>query len=181
MYGLVNRALEEMICARHGAETWDRIKQKAGVDIDIFVRMEAYPDDITYRLVGAACEELAITPADTLCDFGRHWVRYTGQAGYGALFDAAGSTVQEVLASLDDLHSRIGLLYPQLQPPSFKCTEVTDDALVLHYYSKRQGLAPMVIGLLHGVGEHFGKRLEIAQLTSKAQGDDHDSFRIHLA
>lgn len=180
MYGLVNRALEELICTRYGAEQWARIKAKAEVDIDLFVRMEAYPDDITYRLVGAACELLNLPAAEVLHDFGCHWVQYTGHEGYGELFDAAGTSVQEVLANLDDLHARVGLLYPKLTPPSFKCSDVSENGLVLHYYSTRAGLAPMVVGLIDGIGKHFNQPLEVTQLTHKQAGDDHDSFQINF-
>lgn len=180
MYGLVNRALEELISNRHGEAKWQEIKAKAGVSIEIFVRMESYPDDITYRLVGAACETLAMEQAALLRDFGRHWVLFTGQAGYGSLLDGAGNSLQEILANLDDLHVRVGLMYPALKPPSFSCSEVSDDGVTLHYYSDRPGLAPMVIGLIEGLGERLGKSLEIHQRLDKNSGADHDSFDIRI-
>lgn len=180
MYGLVNRALQEFICTRHGEASWQTLKAKAGVDIELFVRMESYPDDVTYRLVGAACETLGLEPADLLRDFGRHWVLFTGQEGYGSLLDGAGSSLQEILANLDDLHVRVGLMYPALKPPSFSCSDVSDNGLTLHYFSGRPGLAPMVIGLIEGLGEHLGKSLTIRQQLDRFKGADHDSFDIRI-
>ncbi len=180
MYGLVNRALEELIRTSHGDDAWEKIKESAGVDIEVFVRMDAYPDDITYKLVSAA-SELLNQPSDSLLKaFGEYWALYTGREGYGSLLDAAGSTLHETLSNLDDLHMRVGLMYPDLRPPSFRCSDVTQDRLVLHYYSSRRGFAPMVVGLVEGLGKRFGNKLEITQLTQRDLGDDHDSFAIRI-
>ncbi len=60
--------------------------------------------------------------------------------------DAAGSNLWEFLGNLDDLHSRVGLMYPKLKPPSFRCKQISDTSLELHYESERPGLASLVIG-----------------------------------
>lgn len=180
MYGLVNRALEELIRKEHGDALWERIKVDAGVEAEVFIRMDQYPDELTYKLVGSASRILNV-PADALLHaFGLHWTLYTGREGYGALLADAGSTLHEMLANLDDLHTRVGLMYPQLRPPSFRCTDVTPERLVLHYYSSREGLAPMVIGLLEGLGKRFGQQLRITPQLSRVSGDDHDSFLVEI-
>ncbi|MGQ0709462.1 MAG: heme NO-binding domain-containing protein [Rhodoferax sp.] len=180
MYGLVNRALEELVRREYGDAQWERIKAHADVDIEVFIRMDDYPDDISYRLVASASTLLGIGADDLLRAFGRHWTLYTGREGYGALLDSAGSNLQEVLGNLNDLHVRVGLMYPQLRPPAFRCSDVRDDGLVLHYYSQRAGLAPMVIGLVEGLGKRFGQDLRITPQLSRSQGDDHDSFDIRI-
>ena len=58
MYGLVNKAVEGMVCTAHGEATWLRIKAAAGVNVEGFVSNQPYPDDMTYRLVAAASEVL---------------------------------------------------------------------------------------------------------------------------
>ena len=32
MYGMVNKAVEDMVCRNYGAPTWERIKAQAGVE-----------------------------------------------------------------------------------------------------------------------------------------------------
>lgn len=54
MYGLVNKAIEELVLATHGEEAWDQISKKAGVHSDVFISNESYPDEVTYRLVTEA-------------------------------------------------------------------------------------------------------------------------------
>jgi len=179
MYGLVNRAIEQLITARHGLEAWRRIKRAAGIDVDSFGSMDAFPDEITYALVSAASAELAIPVPRLLEDFGEHWIHYTSHEGYGALMHLAGSTFVEFLQELDNLHSRVALSVPDLVPPSFDCTDIEECSLRLHYRSPRPGLAPMVIGLLRGLGRSFQlSGMTIEQDARREDGHDHDEFVI---
>ena len=52
MYGMVNKAVEDMVCMQFGEPVWEDIKSCAGVDIDVFMSNEAYPDEMTFQLVG---------------------------------------------------------------------------------------------------------------------------------
>ena len=178
MYGLVNRAIADLLIQQYGEDAWSAIKDRAGVDIDVFIRMEAYPDEISYRLIEAASEHLQVPQQQLLEAFGRYWTRYTGDEGYGELMEAAGEDLWEFLHNLDELHSRVGLIYPNLTPPSFSCSDQQPGSLVLHYYSKRQGLAPMVVGLVEGLALRFQEKVTIERQLHSERGDDHDSFLI---
>jgi hypothetical protein len=64
-----------------------------------------------------------------------------------------------------------------LKPPSFSVSEQATDSLVLHYYSERPGLAPLVVGLLKGLGDRFGLEVE-ATWERVDSGRPHDRFRV---
>jgi len=179
MYGLVNKAIEGLVCSRFGEAAWARIKRRAGLDVEGFISLDAYPDKITYGLVAAASAELNTPAAQLLEAFGEHWVEYTGREGYGGILDAAGSTLPEFLLNLNNLHSRVRLMAPELRPPSFQCTDVTDGSLVLHYRSEREGLAPMVVGLLRGLGSRFRTPVTVTHTRARGRdGADHDQFLV---
>ncbi len=178
MYGLVNKAIEDMVCNNFGEDTWETIKQKADVDIDVFLSMDAYPDDVTHRLVRAATEVLGMSAAEILQAFGEYWVLYTAKEGYGEMLEMAGDNLPDFLQNLDNLHARVGLSFSQLKPPSFQCTHIHEDSLHLHYHSSRQGLAPMVIGLVKGLGKKFQTEIDITQTSSRGAGADRDEFSI---
>ncbi len=178
MYGLVNKAIEQMISTRFGEETWQEIKEIAEIQVERFVAMEAYPDDVTHRLVMAASGKLGLTPAEVLRAFGEYWVLYTAEEGYGPLLQMAGQTLPEFLQHLDSLHARVGVSFPKLRPPSFDCDEVDAEQLELHYHSSRQGLAPMVVGLIEGLGTRFDQEVEVTHHESREAGADHDIFTI---
>jgi hypothetical protein len=178
MYGLVNQAIEDLVRSNQGDATWEVIKQRAGLQTEAFLSMEEYPDEVTHRLVQAAAEILNTPSEEFLRAFGEYWVLYTAKKGYGEMLTAAGETLPEFLQNLDTLHTRVGVIMPNLQPPSFGCTEVSDNSLHLHYYSHREGLAPMVIGLVQGLGKMFGTETEVQHIKGHHTGEDHDVFYI---
>lgn len=178
MYGLVNKAIRDMVCERFGEETWNQIKEKAECQVDTFVSMEPYSDDITHRLVKAASEIIGLSTAEIMQAFGQYWVQYTAEHGYGEIMDMSGDTLTEFLENLDELHARVGANFPKLQPPSFACTHLSENLLNLHYRSTRKGLAPMVFGLLKGLGIKFKTKVDVSQIQSKEDGADSDVFAI---
>lgn len=178
MYGLVNKAVEEMVCLHHGEEAWEKIKAAAGVDVDVFMSNEAYPDDVTYRLVGAASEVLGVSVERILFGFGEHWVLHTARDAYGGLLQAAGKTLPEFLQNLPDFHSRVSMIFPDLRPPQFSCSDIGPDSLRLHYRSHRKGLAPFVIGLISGLGKMFDTPVTARRVESVDDGADHDVFLL---
>ena len=178
MYGLVNKAVQDLVCSRFGEETWQAIKQKAKVDDAMFVSMEAYPDQVTYSLVGAASEVLKLTPDEILKAFGEHWILYTAREGYGDVLRMGGSSFLSFVQNLDNLHARVGLSFPELRPPEFRCSDIEPGSVRLHYYSTREGLGAMVIGLLEGLGKMFNTELTIEHAAQRSEGADHDEFLI---
>ena len=74
MYGMVNKAVEDMVCLHHGEAVWEQIKSEAGVDVDVFMSNESYSDDITYLLVAAASKVLKMPVEQILIGFGEHWI-----------------------------------------------------------------------------------------------------------
>ena len=179
MYGLVNQALEDYVRRGFGDGAWNATREGAGIQVEMFVSMDSYPDDLTYRLVGAATEVLGLQAAQILEGFGEHWVLYTAQEGYGQMLSMFGSDLQGFLMHLDNLHSHVGLTFPRLRPPSFEVETGAGGSLLLHYRSPRAGLAPMVIGLIKGLGKRFEQELRVQQLERRS-GDDHDVFRIDI-
>lgn len=178
MYGLVNRAIEEMVCQHHGDAAWERIRAAAGVEDEVFLTNEAYDDAVTYRLVAAACSVLGAESEQVLEQFGRHWVLKTARESYGDLLRSAGSDVGTFLANLPNFHTRVKLLYPHLRPPVFQCDALGESSMELHYRSTREGLTSFVRGLLHGIGEMFGVQVRVEQTSSRAHGQDHDVFLV---
>lgn len=174
MYGLINKAVRGLVLEIAGPDAWSRIRHAAQVEDDDFISMEGYDDAVTYRLVDAASEELGISPEAVLEAFGKYWVDYTADKGYGEIMNTAGSTLPEFLRNLDQLHSRVKLIFPNLIPPRFTVTDAEEGHLVLHYFSERKGLAPLVVGLLKGLAERFEQSITIEQFRV----DEHEAFRI---
>jgi hypothetical protein len=181
MYGMVNKAIEGLVTERFGEDTWFGVVERAGVEEESFISMDPYPDEVTYRLVGAASEILDTPPEALLEAFGVYWIKYVGQKGYGPMMDLEGQTLAEFLAGLDAMHSRVAAAMPKLRPPSFKLSIVSEQLYELGYYSERPGLGPMVVGLLKGLLEVKGLTGEVRWIGQKGESLDHDRFQIQLS
>ena len=168
MYGLINIAIRDLIRSKFGEQQWLAVLSQSGASDTDFVRMRSGDDAMTYALVGAASEVLDMPASDILQAFGQYWTEFTAQEGYGPLMDAAGSTLPEFLENLDQLHTRVGMMYPDLKPPSFSCSDITENSLTLQYESERDGLDDLVIGLLHGLGTRFEVEVSVQLVSSKA-------------
>ena len=178
MYGLINRAIQDMVCEHHGPDVWEQVKAQAEVEESRFLVLHSYPDDLTHRLVKAASSVLGVSSSEIMQAFGRYWVEYTGKAGYRELIEMAGDTLPDFLSNLDELHSRVGVQFPELRPPEFDCDQIDSSTIELHYQSSREGLGPMVVGLLEGAGKHFQQSVQVTQVADRQQGADHDVFHI---
>lgn len=178
MYGLVNRAVEDLVVSNFGEEKWEAIKAKAGIDIDAFISNQGYPDEITYQLVGAAVEVLGISADQVLIAFGEHWVLKTAAENYGPMMKSGGRTLSEFLVNLPNFHTRVAMIYPNLKPPHFKCSDVTSSSLKLHYYTHRPGLTMFVVGLVQGLGKLYHTTMTCTVAERKDDGADHDVFDV---
>lgn len=178
MYGMVNKAVQDLIVSHHGEEVWLRVREAAEVEDEVFMSNQQYPDEVTYRLVGAVSQVLNIPAAEVLEQFGKHWVLVTARRGYGQLLKLGGRTLKEFLVNLPNLHTRIAMMFQDLQPPEFECSDVAEDGMRLHYRSHRPGLAPFVQGLLMGLSELFETPAVIRHEQKLAEGADHDVFYI---
>lgn len=179
MYGLVNKAVEQMVCRAHGRAIWETIKTEAGVDVAGFISNEPYSDDITYALVGAASRVLKVPADEILKAFGEHWVLHTALESYGPLMRAAGDNLRDFLIHLPHFHTRVESIYPHLTPPEFSCSNISETGMELHYWTPRPaGLEPFVEGLLNGLGKMFETPVEVRLLKHRADGHDHSIFSV---
>jgi hypothetical protein len=178
MYGIVNKAIEELVKENFGLEKWHAIKDRSGIDIDFFISNEPYDDDVTYQLAGAVSEEMNIPISDVLMTFGEWWILRTGKEKYGYLLESGGSNFKEFLINLPLFHNRVMMIYPRLTPPEFKISNIEETSLHLHYYSKRVGLQDFVKGLIQGLGKFYACNVTLKLIESRAESSDHEVFEI---
>ena len=180
MYGMVNEGIRSFIETNFGVEAWQSICNDADIDVKQFERLGSYDDSVTYDLVGAVAKHTNLPAGKVLSVFGEYWVDYAGQSGFGNLLKLAGDSFVERIQNLDDMHERILMTMPNLKPPSFELVEIEEGVYHLSYYSTRPGLAPMVIGLLHGLAEQTEEKISVEQIQERSTQTDPDVFRVEL-
>ena len=154
------------------------IKLRSGIDVDFFLSSEPYDDDLPFKLAQAVSDELGMTLSAVLIAFGDWWVMKTTKEKYGGLLEAGGDNLKEFLINLPLFHNRVMLIYPKLTPPEFKVTEVTENSLNIHYFSKREGLQDFVRGLLQGLGKIYNTPVTINLVQTRDEGCSHEIFNV---
>lgn len=178
MYGIVNRAVEELIIERFGLDKWEEIKLKAGFNSAGFMTLKPYPDELTFKLVGAASEILNV-PADKLLEaFGEYWILYTAEKGYGEMLNLAGDSFPAFLKNLNMLHGRVSNLMPELAPPQFECRNEKQNSIELLYRSHRNGMIPMLYGLIKGLAKRFDNEVVIEEIESSVDENTTVTFLL---
>lgn len=176
MYGLVNRAIEQLVTRDFGEERWAAVRARAGCPAEPFAALRSYDDQLTYKLVDAASGELGL-PAEALLEaFGVYWTVHVAQASFGDMLRMYGDSVPEFVANLDAMHVQVSASMPELRPPRFSVREGEDGVLEVEYRSDRAGLAPMVKGLLQGVAQIFGASYSVELLRPRAADTEPDVF-----
>ncbi|MEM6825101.1 MAG: heme NO-binding domain-containing protein [Pseudomonadota bacterium] len=173
MYGMVNQGVQTFITNNYGEDDWLDICHRAGLSDRHFEGVLMYPDDVTYKLVGAISDKYDLSAEKVLQVFGDFWVDFSKATEIGALLRFGGESLLERLDTLNEMHARIKMSMPHLNPPSFEFEEAEDGSYKLHYASDREGLEPMVIGLVEGLGRETGQPVSITQDPVPA----HEGFR----
>ena len=178
MYGIVNKAIEDLVKTNFGEEKWEAVLERSEIEHDFFISNEPYDDDITYKLAGAVSEEMNIPIEQVLQAFGEWWILKTSKEKYGGLMEAGGNNLKEFLVNLPVFHNRVMLIYPKLTPPEFQVSDVEESSVRVHYYSKREGLQEFVRGLLTGLGKLYDTPVKADLIEPKSETNDHDIFHV---
>jgi hypothetical protein len=178
MYGIVNKAIQDLVITNFGTAVWEKVKITSGVDIEYFLSNEPYDDDITFKLAAAVAEEMNLSVGKVLIAFGEWWILNTTKEKYGSMLQAGGENLRAFLVNLPTFHNRIILLYPKLTPPEFKVSHLETNSLYVHYFSKRQGLQDFVNGLLRGLSKLYNTPVEILLIQSRNDGSDSEIFKV---
>ena len=177
MYGMVNKTLQNSIEEQYGKAVWETIAKSAGIDTDTFIEMQTYPDDSTYSLVGAACEELNTSAEQFLEWFGREWIKSTSGGNYKSYYEME-SDLTGFLQSLNSMHQDLSSVMPGLKPPHFRIQPPENGRAVVEYYSERAGLTMFVVGLLKGLADYYHQSVQIHVAERKEDNKQADVFHI---
>ena len=119
-------------------------------------------------------------PLDAILEkFGEHFFQYCVQSGYDRILRVLGRNLREFLCNLDALHDHLASIYQGINAPSFRTTDCSDGSLLLHYYSAREGLGNIVVGIVKTVAkEILNTTVDMHILQDKTKEYDHMIFVI---
>jgi hypothetical protein len=167
MYGMVNQAIKEMVLEKFDETTWDFICQRANLKLKSFAPFEQYDDAITGNLVSIISDIAKMNPTDLLEAFGEYWILYAHRSEYSSILESFATSPVELIESLDNLHSRLELMFTNLKAPSFWVEHSADREILVHYTTVRDmPLEFFVVGLLKGIFRLFKQDCKVTMLPA---------------
>lgn len=158
MKGIIFNLAEEVVCAAHGADAWENVLDRAGLD-GAYTSLGSYPDDDLHRLIRASSEALELPPADVVRAIGVGAMPLLA-ARYPEFFAGHETTRSFALTLNQIIHPEVRKLYPGAEVPEFGFDASDPEVLVVEYRSARR-LCALAEGFLHGAAAHFGEQAQL--------------------
>uniref|UniRef100_A0A7I4Z4G6 guanylate cyclase n=1 Tax=Haemonchus contortus TaxID=6289 RepID=A0A7I4Z4G6_HAECO len=168
MFGWIHESFRQLVNRKYGREVWLKIVEMAKFEEGTESEIAHYYNDIeTMRLVNAMANIIGIPVEEVWEAYGGFLIQFTMETGWDELLRAMARDLEGFLDSLDSLHYFIDHVVYQtkLRGPSFRCEPQPDGTLLLHYYSKRSGLYPIVKGVVREVA----RRIYDTEVVMKVQ------------
>lgn len=179
MYGMIHKAMRDMVKSDSSEITWDKIQEVTGVGEEDFLSLRSYDDEVCYRLLDGISQVLNLSPDECLTRFGRYWIMVTAANNYDTILRAHGRNTIELLDNLNHMHNVMRSSFSAYSPPDFKVEHLGTGECLLHYFSSRQGLTPFLKGLLTGLGEFYDENIQILSITErKVESGEHSEFHL---
>lgn len=160
MKGIVFSVFNSLVEEKFGLECWDNILNKTNFESDgVYTSVDTYPDMEFIGLVIALSEETKTAVPDLIRSFGQYAFERLIQLNPKFV---EGMSIKEFLLSVNDVvHVEVKKLYPEAILPDFLYEDVTENQLVMKYYSTRD-LPQFAEGLILGAGEYFKTIVEVS-------------------
>uniref|UniRef100_A0A8R1DFP6 guanylate cyclase n=1 Tax=Caenorhabditis japonica TaxID=281687 RepID=A0A8R1DFP6_CAEJA len=156
MFGFIHESIRQLVIRKYGEDTWNQVLERSGFENGKENIMNHYYSDTdTYVLVDSVSLVLKVTKDQVWEMYGAFLITYSMEIGWDELVRSMSPNLKGFLDNLDSLHYFIDhVVYKaNLRGPSFRCEETSDGTLLLHYFTGRPGLYPIVKGVVKEVAK----------------------------
>ncbi|KAI1727011.1 heme NO binding associated domain-containing protein [Ditylenchus destructor] len=193
MFGFIHECMRQMMVRSYGDEFWKEAMQKAGFESGKEnIVNHHYPDTDTYAIMDTICQLAKVQKENMWETFGGFLIEYAMETGWDEMVRCMSPNLNGFLNNLDSLHYFIDhVVYKaNLRGPSFRCEESGDGSIVLHYFTGRSGLYPIVKGVIREVARRVfnidismavtGRTQRSVQVAAGERVEEHVTFLIKL-
>lgn len=177
MYGIIYKAIKECVMNHVDANAWQTISSGAPAAFDDDAMEQPYDDDAILYLGRQLSAYVEKPVEDILYNFGRCVVKLVRHQ-FPDIMNGRGSNLKDYLVNLPNFHNRIMLIYPELTPPDFRISGLTEDSLHLHYFTKTPGMKQFIKGYLEEIAVSFQNDGDIEHQYSNEASNFEDVFKI---
>lgn len=176
MYGMIHRAIREMVIDLKGRDAWSEVERCANCGPAELISSEVYSDQITLDILSKSADILEIDYDEMMQKFGYFWIDFSNSGPFRGIMNFSGRSLEVFINNLNKLHNGVQTVLVQSSMPSFDILAVRDGFIAVRYRSKRSGLDSFVIGLFEGLLRHFSLKGRVHLVEKNV---DHSIFEIN--
>ena len=162
MHGMIFQQLQNFVIEKFDVSLWLQLKKQSGLEKVYFTSTEKYPDSYIEDFILHTTKHLNISREHVLESFGI----YLGPKLIEQFSFYINSNWQalDVIENTEEyIHKSLKLADSNVDTPELKVHRKSDNLLELTYTSDRKMIA-LGIGIINGIGKHFGESLTINRL-----------------
>ncbi len=176
MHGSIFLQLQNYVTASHGAAAWPELVRAANVPERPYLNTEAYPDWEAFALLHCAAFLWRHQPYPQFLEsFGEFMTPWLLEL-YAPLIPETWGTLELLLNTEETIHTVVRATTPGARPPRLQFTQ-TGPAHLRFIYDSPRGLAGLARGIIQGVANHYGDRVEVRETRRAGGGVEMD---IHI-
>ncbi|WBU59138.1 heme NO-binding domain-containing protein [Paracoccus albus] len=153
MHGFIIRGIELFLRARHGDGVWADVSAEAGIDRRGTMLLRTYSGAVAYALIQTASQVLKLNRDELLEDIGG-WIPRLDSVRHVMRF--SGSSFEDFVLSLDDLHDRGRVVLPGLNLPRIATRVTGPRQYLLRLAAEDSDWYPVLAGFLRGMADDYG-------------------------
>lgn len=119
MYGMIHRAMRNMVHEELGEDAWLALEQKLNIGPMDLLTGKVYDDALTLGIISEAAARLNLSVDQCLIAFGQYWIRYVDQGSLASIMNFTGQDLASFINNLDRLHLAVGAAMPDARLPTF--------------------------------------------------------------
>ncbi len=179
MKGIIFTEFTELVEEQFGILVLDQIIESNNLPSKgVYTSVGTYDHQEIVLMLISLSKITSIHIDELLRKFGHHLLRRFVK-NYPHFFESQ-PTPFDFLSSVEShIHVEVKRLYPDAQLPRFKCSHISEDKMMMHYYSEKH-LQWLAVGLIEGVLRHYDVKGDVQLLPSEGINFSHTDILIQL-
>lgn len=166
MKGCIVNCLKESIINAYGQDNWKKIESNINFP-HIIIDTANIDDSIFIDALNNIQSILNITLDELFNIFSEHWIfSYAHKIGFAYFLNKHKSS-KEALPEMDRIHRVVTINVLGSNPPSFKCSWVDENILLVDYYSERN-LIDLCLALIKAMGKYYNDNLVVEKIGNNS-------------
>jgi len=150
MHGLIHTVWKKFIEEHYGPDVWVKALQACGMEDDAeFLEFKQHEDKLTHEVMSASMGAASISLETSLERFGAFFVQFMVRQGWTQWLQAMGSSLQEFVQNLNDMHHVLERDFRSACFPMFTTARCGEDFLLT--YSSSRFVPSLTMGVLREV------------------------------